>query len=207
MTKVVCFDFDNVIVDTSLAIKLLVFGDKFKEFSAGIDFLLHNTEPKKFFKSVKKIMRLAKGMPEDRIKKILLEAHITEGAKETFQSLKKKKVKIVIASINDADLIKECLKKNNLLKYVDHIYASKMGVRDGKLTGEISGDVIETEKVGVVNKIEKLYRVKRKDILYIGDGLTDLPIMKSVGRGILFSPNSLTKTEVFSSKEFDKRGK
>ena len=75
------------------------------------------------------------------------------------------------------------------------------------ITGEIKGDIIKTEKVGVVKQIEKLYKVKREDITYIGDGLTDLPIMKVSGRGILFCPNALTKAEVFASKEFDRMGK
>ena len=205
MKKVVCFDFDNVIVDTSLAIKLLILGDKFKEFTAGIEMLFHNTEPKKFFRSVKNIIRLAKGYDVDYLRKIILSIEMTSGTKETFNKLKKKGYKIVIASINDKNLIKDYLKSRGL--HVDHIYASELVVKNGKLTGEIKGDIIKTEKVGVVKQIEKLYKVKREDITYIGDGLTDLPIMKVSGRGILFCPNALTKAEVFASKEFDRMGK
>ena len=68
------------------------------------------------------------------------------------------------------------------------------------MTGRIYGDVIRTEKTGIVPRLEKIYKVKRKDIIYIGDGLTDLPIMKKVGCGILFNPNTLTKMEVYRDK-------
>jgi len=203
--KVVCFDFDNVIIDTSLAIKLLILGDKFKEFTAGIEMLFHNTDPKKFFKSLKNIIKLAKGYDIDYLRKVILSIEMTPGTKETFNRLRKKGHKIVIASINDKKLIKDYLKSRGL--HADHIYASELVVKHGKLTGEIRGDIIKTEKVGVVKKIEKLYKVKKEDITYIGDGLTDLPIMKAIGKGILFCPNPLTKTEVFASKEFDKMGK
>ena len=205
MKKVVCFDFDNVIIDTSLAIKLLILGDKFKEFAAGIDVIFHNTEPKKFFRSIRNIIRLAKGYDIDYLRKIILSIDMTPGTKETFSKLRKKGYKIVIASINDKNLIRDYLKSRGL--HADHIYASELVVKNGKLTGEIKGDIIKTEKVGVVKKIEKLYQVKRENITYIGDGLTDLPIMKITGRSILFCPNALTKAEVFASKEFDKMGK
>jgi phosphoserine phosphatase len=58
-----------------------------------------------------------------------------------------------------------------------------------------------------VKKIEKTYRIKKKDVIYIGDGLTDLPIMKLVGNGILFCPNELTKAEVFTDKILMKKEK
>ena len=205
MKKVICFDFDNVIIDTSLAIKLLIFGDKFKEFAAGMDMLFHNTEPKKFFRSLKNMMMLAKGYDIEHLRKIILSIDLEPGTRETFRQMKKRGYKIVIASINDKNLIKDYLKSKGL--HADHIYASEIVVKNGKLTGEIKGDIIKTEKVGVVKKIQKLYRVKKENITYIGDGLTDLPIMKIAGRSILFCPNALTKAEVFASKEFDRMGK
>jgi phosphoserine phosphatase len=207
MKKIVCFDFDNVIMDTSFAIKMLILGTGFKEFAAKIDLLLHNTEPKKFFKSVKRIMKFAKGYDADHLTELFLNADLTPGTKELFRRIKKKGYRIVIASINDKDLIKKYLKKHDLLGFVDHIYAAEYLVKDGKLTGEIKGDIIKTEKIGVLRNIEKLYKVRKENIIYIGDGLTDLPIMKKVGKSILFCPNSFTKTEVFASKEFDEMGK
>jgi phosphoserine phosphatase len=117
-----------------------------------------------------------------------------------MKKLKMLDYKIVIVSANDERFIKKYLKKHRIEKYVDHIYAARLGIKNGILTGKIFGDVIKTEKVGVVSKIEKLYKAKKKDIIYIGDGLTDLPIIKRVGIGILFCPNELTKAEVFTNK-------
>ena len=115
--------------------------------------------------------------------------------------------KIVIVSTNDKRLIKDILEKNKIADYIDHIYASEFGVENGKLNGKIYGTVIKTEKVGVVKEIEKKYKVKAKDVIYVGDGLTDLPIMKKMGKGILFCPNVLTRAEVYEDKILKKKEK
>ena len=132
---------------------------------------------------------------------------MNKNAKNVIKKLKKDGYKIVIVSINDEGMIKKFLKKNDIDKYVDHIYAAKLGVKNGILTGNVSGNVVETEKTGVVRKIEKLYRARKEDIIYVGDGMTDLPIMKKVGRAILFCPNALTNVEVLADKQLMKMKK
>lgn len=109
----------------------------------------------------------------------------------------------MIVSINDERIIRKFLEKHRLEKYVSNVYASRLGVKDGRLTGMISGDVIKTEKQGIVKKMRKLYG--KKEIVYVGDGLTDIPILKKANKGILFCPNELTKAEVFADKNLMKK--
>ncbi len=199
--KVVCFDFDDVLTNRSTLRKFSnVFGNKFKELKYGIQILEDNRHPKKFFRDVKKLMKLSKGVPYEYVEKMGMFMGLNKNTKNAIIKLKKMGYKIVIVSINDKSLIKKFLRKNKIEGYIDHIYASRFGVKDGFLTGEINGDSVRTEKVGVLKKIEKLYNVTAKDITYIGDGLTDLPILKRVGTGILFCPNEITNAEVFTDK-------
>ena len=133
--------------------------------------------------------------------RIMLHMRLQKGARETLEALKKKGYKIIIISTNDEIFIKKFLTKHNLLQHVSHIYAARFGVKNGIMTGTISGDVIKTEKLGILPKLEKLYKVKRSKMIYVGDGLTDLLIMKKIGTGILFNPNKLTKLEIFTDKK------
>ena len=109
--------------------------------------------------------------------------------------------KIVIISTNDETFIRHYAEKHKLDMYIDHIYAANFEVKDGKITGKIRGDVLKDEKVHIVPRLEKKYKIKRNEMIYVGDGLTDLAIMKIIGRGILFNPNELTKAEVFASSK------
>ncbi len=195
--KVVCLDFDNVIINDSVSRFLSLMGNRIERLKIEIDFLQDNMEPRKFFKLAKRMAMMAKGMDYKKLSEMMLKrVKITNGARRLLSRLDKDGHKIVIVSTNDESFIRSVLKKENLIRYVDHIYASTLVTKNGVLTGEIRGDVVETEKKGAIKKVKSLFKVKENNIVYIGDGLTDIPIMKMVGRSVLFRPNLITKAEV-----------
>ncbi|MFH0832794.1 MAG: HAD-IB family phosphatase [Candidatus Aenigmatarchaeota archaeon] len=203
---IVCFDFDDVICDGNPLYKIgKDFPDKFSELVDIVEFLESNKNPKKFYSVIKKIIALGKGITFSDVENIVLSFNLMEGVEETFSELKKRGYKIVIISADDKNIIENFMKKHDLMKYVDHIYASRLGVVNGELDGTITGDVIETEKTGIVDVLEELYEIELKDIFYIGDGLTDLPILKIVEKGVLFCPNMLTQAEIFTDDELKKK--
>jgi HAD superfamily phosphoserine phosphatase-like hydrolase len=200
MSKLVCFDFDDVIVNNRIYLKIPLLRKKFKAFELGKDFIKGSLDPKQFNTFANHLMQQVEGMSAEFIIRLLLRMRLRKGTKEVFRQLHKNGYKIVIVSVNDEVFIKRFLEKHKLTEYVAHIYAAKFGVKDGKLTGTIDGEVIKTEKTGVLPIIERKYNIKRFDVIYVGDGLTDLPMMKKIGKGILFNPNPLTKVEVFTDK-------
>jgi len=199
--KVVCLDFDNVIIDDSVSRFLSMVGSRIEKLKIEIDFLQDNMEPRKFFKLAKRMAMLGKGMDYEALCEMMIKkVRITKGARHLLSRLDKDGHKIVIVSTNDGKFIRKVLEKENLMGYVDHIYASELVEKNGILTGEIRGDVVKTEKKGSVKKVMRLFKVKKNNIVYIGDGLTDIPIMKMVGRSILFRPNLITRAEVLKDK-------
>jgi len=200
MRKLICFDFDDVIVNNKFIFKIPIIGHKLRTFELGAQFLEGNLDPKSFNKFMDEVLRQLQGVHIDTVMRLLLHMRLQKGARELFRKLKEGGYTIVIVSTNDEVFIRRFLEKHKLLGQVSHIYAAKFGLKNGLMTGRIYGDVIRTEKTGIVPRLEKIYKVKRKDIIYIGDGLTDLPIMKKVGCGILFNPNTLTKMEVYRDK-------
>lgn len=196
MQKLICFDFDDVIVNNKFVFKIPLIGRKLRKFELGQQFLEGRLDPKSFNKFMNEVLKHLKGVHIDTVMRLLLHMRLQKGARELFESLTKNGYRIIIVSLNDEAFIRRFLEKHKLLEYISHIYAAKFGLKNGVMTGKIYGDVIDTEKTGVVKLIEKTYKVKSKDIIYVGDGLTDLPIIKKVGRGILFNPNELTKNMI-----------
>ena len=207
MHKIVCFDFDDVIINNKFIFKLPFIGRKLRTLELGAEFIEGRLDPKKFNKFASGVMKEMTGIPVNTVMRILLHMRLQKGARETLEAVKKKGYKIVIISTNDETFIRKFMEKHNLLQHISHIYAAKFGVKNGLMTGVISGDVIKTEKTGIIPKLEKIYNIKRSHIIYVGDGLTDLPIIKKIGTGVLFNPNELTKLEVFTSRQLREKEK
>ena len=201
MQKLICFDFDDVIVNNKMIFKIPFIGHKLRTFELGAQYLEGNLDPKNFNRFMNEVMKQLNGVHIDHVMRLLLHMRLQKGAREVLSKLKKDGYKIVIISTNDETFIRRFLEKHKLLEYVSHIYAARFELKNGLMTGKISGDVIRTEKTGIIPKLEKLYKTKRGGIIYVGDGLTDLPIIKNVGRGILFNPNTVTKMKVFTNKQ------
>ena len=205
MRKLILFDFDDVIVNNKFVFKIPIIGHKLKSFELGAQYIEGNLDPKSFNKFMNEVLKQLKDVHIDTVMRLLLHMRLQKGARELFAQLKRNGYTIVIVSTNDETFIRRFLEKHKLSGYVSHVYAARFGLKNGLMTGKIYGDVIKTEKTGIIPRLEKIYRVKRKHIIYVGDGLTDLPIMKIVGRGILFNPNMMTKIEVYMNKTLKQR--
>ncbi|KHO47789.1 MAG: phosphoserine phosphatase [archaeon GW2011_AR5] len=205
MHKLICFDFDDVIVNNKFVFKIPIIGHKLKTFELGAQYLEGNLDPKSFNRFMGEVLKQLQGVHIDTVMRLLLHMRLQKGTRELLKRLREDGYKIVIVSTNDETFIRRFLEKHSLMQYISHIYAAKFGLKNGLMTGKIYGDVIKTEKTGIIGVLEKKYKIRRGDITYIGDGLTDLPIMKKVGKGILFNPNALTKMEIYSDKILKKK--
>ena len=201
MHRLICFDFDDVIADSKSLSRLPFIGGRVRSMELGPEFIEGTLQPKHFKKFMDDVVKQISGINAGLVIRVLLRMKLHKGVRETLEKLHAIGYKIVIISTNDGVFIRKYIEKHKLDKYVDHIYAANFEVKDGKITGKIKGEVLRDEKVHIVPRLEKKYKIKRKEMIYVGDGLTDLAIMKIIGRGVLFNPNALTKAEVFVSKK------
>lgn len=201
--KLICFDFDNVIVDGNFLMAAVQMMDNaVKEAEFTMDILRGTRDPDYFEVFVRKAISLLKGFDAKKVRGLIDILKPMPGIKEMLQALKKKGYYVIIISTNDERLIKGFMRKYKLDAYFDEIYGVKLGISNGKLTGSVSGNVLPHEKLDTLKTVVKKHRTSPQDIIYVGDGLTDLPMLKVVGRGIVFCPDSLTKVSIFKDSEF-----
>lgn len=124
MHKLICFDFDDVIVNNKMVFKIPIIGHKLRTFKLGSQFIEGNLDPKKFNKFMDEVMKQLRGVHIDTVMKLLLRMRLQKGARETLKKLRKDGYKIVIISTNDGTFIRRFLEKHKLLQYVSHIYAA-----------------------------------------------------------------------------------
>ena len=118
MRKLICFDFDDVIVNNKFIFKIPIIGHKLRTFELGAQFLEGNLDPKSFNKFMDEVLRQLQGVHIDTVMRLLLHMRLQKGARELFKHLKKDGYTIVIVSTNDEVFIRRFLEKHRFRTYM-----------------------------------------------------------------------------------------
>jgi phosphoserine phosphatase len=70
---------------------------------------------------------------------------------------------------------------------VDYVFANELEVRDGVVTGEVNGGIVDgTQKAELLVEIAGLEGVPLEEVVAVGDGANDLPMLGLAGMGVAF---------------------
>lgn len=179
--RLICFDMDSTLIQTEvideLAIKAGV-GDQVKAITEAamrgeIDF------NESFIQRVE----LLKGLDESVMKEIAENLPITEGAERLFRTLKKYGYKTAILSGGFTYF-------GNYLKAklgVDYVFANDLEIKNGKLTGKHQGEIVNGNKKAELLKLLAFKEdIHLDQVIAVGDGSNDLPMLQLAGLGIAF---------------------
>ncbi|MBA2815851.1 phosphoserine phosphatase [Candidatus Pantoea persica] len=68
-----------------------------------------------------------------------------------------------------------------------HIVANQLEMRDGKLTGEVLGEIVDAQyKADTLKKLAQRFDIAPEQTVAIGDGANDLPMIKAAALGIAY---------------------
>ena len=77
---------------------------------------------------------------------------------------------------------------------IDYVYANELEIIGGQLTGCLKGDIIDGErKAQLLRKITRDEGLHLEQVIAVGDGANDLPMLHSAGMGIAFRAKPLVK--------------
>lgn len=127
---------------------------------------------------------LLKGANADIFQKVIHNLHYTTGAKQFCQILKKRGFKLAVISGGFARVTSHVKKVLGL----DHDYGNYLEVRDGKFTGRTIGTTITADiKAELLTIIARRERITLDQVVAIGDGANDVPMLSIAGLGIAFN--------------------
>ncbi|MCU0637875.1 MAG: HAD hydrolase family protein, partial [Methanothrix sp.] len=67
-------------------------------------------------------------------------------------------------------------------------------IKDGYLTGEIKGDIIDAEGKGrIIYKLADLEKISPDNIVAVGDGANDCLMIRNAGLGVAFNAKEVLK--------------
>lgn len=179
--RLICFDMDSTLIETECIDELAVragVGDQVKAVTEAamrgeIDFC----------ESFKRRVSLLKGLDESVMKEIAENLPITEGVPRALKILKKYGYKIAILSGGFSYF-------GNFLKNkfgIDYVYANELEIEDGKLTGNYIGDIVDGKrKAELLRLIAQIENLDLQQVIAVGDGANDLPMLNIAGLGIAF---------------------
>jgi phosphoserine phosphatase len=179
--RLICFDMDSTLIQTEVIDELAMragVGDQVKAITESamrgeIDFC----------ESFKRRVSLLKGLDESVMKEIAENLPITEGVARTLRILKQYGYKIAILSGGFTYF-------GNYLKQkfgIDFVYANELEIQDGKLTGNYVGDIVDgRRKAELLKLIAQLENLDLQQVIAVGDGANDLPMLNIAGLGIAY---------------------
>ena len=136
-----------------------------------------------FKQSLRKRLSLLEGLDEAVLKKVADRLPMSEGAEKLIANLKNVGYKIAILS-GGFTYFGDILQK----KFdIDYVYANKLEIKDGKLTGKALGDIVDAEKKAeLLQSIASQENISLQQVIAVGDGANDLPMLNLAGLGIAF---------------------
>jgi len=126
---------------------------------------------------------LLKGLPETALKEVANNVVLTDGAKKLLTSLKTLGYKTAILS-GGFEYVAQHLKGE---LGVDYVYANTVEIVDGVLSGRVTNDIVDAQrKADLLQEICVSEGIDLQQVVAIGDGANDLPMLSVAGLGVAF---------------------
>ncbi|MCP4284142.1 MAG: phosphoserine phosphatase SerB [Gammaproteobacteria bacterium] len=143
-----------------------------------------------FQQSFRRRMALLRGLDESVLQSIADNLPITEGAERLISTLKRLGYRVGILSGGFSYFARHLQQKLG----VDSISANELDIMDGKLTGEVKGEIVDgAKKAELLQTMAEEMGISLQQVIAVGDGANDLPMLSLAGLGIAFHAKPLVR--------------
>lgn len=143
-----------------------------------------------FKESLARRVALLRDLPADRMEVVARRLPFTPGAENLILVAKRLGFKTAVISggfTYFTDYIKERLG-------LDYAYANTLEIMDGMLTGRVVGPVVDGEaKARLLEEIAQKEGIHLDQVIAVGDGANDLPMLGRAGLGIAFNAKPMVR--------------
>ncbi|MBI3805852.1 MAG: phosphoserine phosphatase SerB [Nitrospirae bacterium] len=149
-----------------------------------------------FPEALRERVRLLKGLPVGALQRVYKRMPFTPGAKELVSVLKKLGYRTAVLS-GGFDYFSSRVKESLGL---DYAYSNSLEIKEGVVTGEIVGEIVDgKKKAALMEEIARKEKITLDQVIAIGDGANDLPMITRAGLGIAFNAKPRVRAEAHYS--------
>lgn len=140
--------------------------------------------------SLRRRLALLEGLPVEVLDRVYARIELTEGAERLISNLKRFGYKTAIISGGFTYFGK----KLQALLGVDYVFANELEIRDGKLTGQVVGPIVDGQrKAELLRQIARTENIDLQQVIAVGDGANDLPMLNLAGMGVAFNAKPVVR--------------
>lgn len=143
-----------------------------------------------FQQSFRRRVALLKGLPESALDRIAGRIQLMEGAERLVSTLRRLGYKTAILSGGFTWFGRRLQQRLG----IDYLHANELEIRDGLVTGEVTGIIVDGKrKAELLKQIAAQENISLEQVIAVGDGANDLPMLGVAGLGIAFRAKPLVR--------------
>jgi phosphoserine phosphatase len=186
--RLVAFDMDSTLIDAEVIDELA------KAAGVGVQVAAITERAMRgeldFTASFRARVALLKGLDAGVLESIASRLRLNEGAERLVSTLKKMGYKTAILSGGFNYFGRHLQQQLG----IDYVFANELEISAGKVTGAVVGEVVDGQrKALLLREIATKENISLEQVIAVGDGANDLPMLSIAGLGIAFRAKPIVK--------------
>lgn len=192
--RLVAFDMDSTLIQNEVIDELAKLAGVGEQVSAITEAAMRGELD--FRASFRKRVGLLRGLPESALDRVRENVPMMDGADRLIGTLKRLGYKTAILSGGFTFMAHELQRRLG----IDYVGANELDIRDGVVTGEVVGEIVDgARKAALLEQIATEHGLIMEQVIAVGDGANDLPMLSIAGLGIAFRAKPLVRASARQS--------
>ena len=186
--RLVVFDMDSTLIEAEVIDELAKLAGVGAQVSAITERAMRGEID--FSESFRTRVALLAGLEESALQRVAGELKITEGAEHLISTLRKLGYKTAILSGGFTYFARHLQARLG----IDYIHANELDIVDGRVSGNVSGTIVDgARKAELLRQLADQQNISLQQVIAVGDGANDLPMLSVAGLGIAFRAKPLVQ--------------
>lgn len=192
--RLVVFDMDSTLIEAEVIDELAKHAGVGEQVSAITEAAMRGELD--FKGSFTKRLSLLAGLSSSVLEEIYEGLKLSEGAERLIATLRKLGYKTAILSGGFSFFAERIQQRLG----IDYVYANTLDIVDGKVTGKVSGEIVDGQrKAALLKELAIREGIALEQVIAVGDGANDLPMLSIAGLGIAYRAKPLVKASAKQS--------
>jgi phosphoserine phosphatase len=188
--RLIVFDMDSTLIEVEVIDEMATtfgIGDKVKEITERA----MNGELN-FDEALRERVALLKGMPRKNMEEIMNRLPLTAGAEQFIKTVRNLGFKTAIVSGG----FRYFAENLRVRLGIDYAFANELEWEGDKLSGKVKGQIVNAQqKAFILELLAQQEHIHLEQVVAVGDGANDLPMLAKAGLGIAFHAKDKVKRE------------